>query len=327
MERDRSRARFGVGFAPILGADVRFSGLGRFQQSNPLFPIGGNQNYEYDNGFVRIDGSGNAGGSTTNWSYLSGDQYNPAGLGTLDFDLSRSLGNASVDDDQSMSPGIELFWELEMGRVPKMALGDRVPRWGFKATLQYVNLSVENCDSLFSDLGRFTDSFPLNGVIPPLAPFTGSAEGPNALLGGSPTRSESFLAKGAMVTGNRDFDADLFGVGLGAYLEYPVSDRFFLSAEVGVSLTLVSADYSFDSTTTIQGVGTQFQSGSSSDTSVLPGLFIGLKAQYDFSPQWAIYSSAKYQYLEDFEISAADTKAELSLNQSAIVSVGALFRF
>lgn len=132
-----SRWRVGVGFAPLLGADAKFGGLGRFTSPFPPQSLGGGQNYQYDDGYVGVDASGNAGGLTSNWGYDNDQQYNPANGGSLGLSLSNSLTNGSVDDSEDFSPGLEVLGECDLGTVQFLSVGGRKAVWGVKVGFAY----------------------------------------------------------------------------------------------------------------------------------------------------------------------------------------------
>lgn len=322
-----SRWRVGIGFAPLLGADVKFGGLGAF--SSPFQPQapGGGQNYQYDDGFVGVDASGNAGGLTSNWGYSNDQQYSAANGGSLDFSISNSLANGSVEDSDDFSPGLELFGELELGEIPKLSLGGRPAVWGVRVGFSYADIGFENRSALSSDVRRTTDTFALDGVIPPLAPYTGSATGPGPLISDSPSRAVSLIRGGATVTGSRELDVDLFGISAGPYIDWAITKNFYLGCEAGLSIALANGDYEFASSTSVAGLGSQQSSGSASETDLLPGVYFGLRANHALSEQWGLYASARYQLYDDFEVRAGGSEATLSFDGTFVAAFGATFSF
>ena len=321
-----SRWSIGGGFAPLVGVDAKFSGLGFFR--NPLTPqaLGGSQEYLYDNGFVRVDSSGNVGGKTWNWGYDDNSQYDSVG-DSLEFSISNSQANGSIKESDDLSGGFEVFGLYDMGEIPSLSLGNRSARWGLKATLHYANISIGNSSSLTSGVSKMTDSFGLGGVLPPSAPYSGSFSGPGPLIGDSPIRTMGESSSGALVSGERDLEVHLFSLTVGPYLEYPITNRLSLSAEAGLSLALVSGEYDFSSSTSIVGAGTQNTTGSGDETSLLGGFSIGVNAIYRFNESWSGYGGLKYQYLEDFEIDAAGSSADLDFGSAFQFSLGAIYHF
>ena len=318
--------RVGGGYAHLLGLKTEFRGLGTFNSPNMIQPLGGGINRDYDNGYVRVDISNNQDDETWNWSYDDDSQHNPAGSGSINYSITNSLANASVDEDDGGHPGLELFAYYDMGVANLMS--NKVPNasWGFRYGLQYNRVDMSNNSVLSTGLTTTTDRFDLGGNIAPLAPFTGSFSGPCPLLSDSPTRATSLAGTG-IVQGNRELDLDLTQFSLGTYLELPVTDKFHVICEAGLSLGFASGSYNFQSATTLSGLGTQNSSGSNSSNKILPGAYIGLGATYALDDQWAILVSARYQYMDRFDISAKDTEASLSFDSAYLLSLGCVYSF
>ena len=78
-----SRLRLGAAYAPLVGLKTEFGGLGKFNSAFTPKPLGGGRNYNYDDGFVRVDSSDNMGDQTWNWSYDNDSQFNAADGGSL----------------------------------------------------------------------------------------------------------------------------------------------------------------------------------------------------------------------------------------------------
>lgn len=324
VRMQRSRWSFGGGIAPLFGVDARFSGLGGF--TNPLMslPTGGGQNYFYDDGYVGVDSSGNTGGQTWNFGYTS--HIDPSAT-ELELSISNSASNAVASSSDEADFGFEFFARYDLGEVPRLSLGSQAARWGLKSTLHYANLSISNNSQLTADVVRLTDRFGLNGVLLPMAPYAGSFNGPGPLIRDSPIRTTSIVAGGATVMGSRDLNAHLFSFSVGPYLEFPITERFSLSAELALSLGIMDGEYSFSSATSIPGVGTQNQSASGDETSLITGFSFGLNGIYQINDDWSAYGGVRYQYYEDFEINAGNSKAELDFGGAYMITLGALWQF
>jgi hypothetical protein len=318
--------RVGAGYAQFLGLKTKFSGLGTFNNPNTLQPLGSGINRNYDNGYVRLDSSGNLGGQTWNWSYNNSSQYNSAGSGSINQSITNSLANAGTDEDGSSKPGAEIFAYYDMGAAGFNGRGKQPATWGFRAGLQYSRVNEDNQDLLSSGLTTTTDSFSLGGTPAPAAPFVGNPSGPGPLLSDNPTRSTANGGSG-LVSGNRELDVDLTLLNLGSYLEIPVTEKFDVLVEAGVSLGLADGSYSFRSSTTITNVGTQTSSGSDSSTDFLPGIYLGLGSTYKINDDWSILGSARYQYLQSYDLSASGSQASLSFNSAFVISLSAAYSF
>lgn len=317
--------RVGGGYSHLLGLKSEFRGLGRYNSPNIAQPLGSGINRDYDNGYVRIDSSNNEGGQTWNWSYDDASQLNTAGSGSINYSITNSLADARVDEDGGGQPGMELFAYYDMGAA-NLISSVRNATWGFRFGLQYNRVDINNNSALSTGLTTTSDSFDLGGVIAPLAPFTGSFAGPGPLLGDNPSRITSLGGTG-IVNGNRELDLDLTVFSFGTYLEIPVMEKFHVLCEAGLSLGVASGSYRFESATTIAGLGTQNSGGSNSSTKILPGANLSVGAIYELNQNWSIHASARYQYMDSFDINASDTEATLSFDSAYVLSLGCVFKF
>jgi hypothetical protein len=320
-----SRWSFGTAFAPILNVDANFSGLGGFSSPFAVQPLGGGRNYNYDDGFVLVDSSGNAGGLTSFWGYDSASQYNPAGTGSINQNITNSLGNGKAGETEDLSAGMEFFAYLDMGKVAEIS--SRPVNWGFKGSLHYGRISIGNSGSLTSDVARVTDAFDLGGNVPPGAGYAGTFNGGGFLIGDDPSRTTTLIDGGATIQGKRDIDVDLFTLGFGPYLEIPVTEKFAVNAEAGANVAIAHGDYEFDSITTIAGVGSQSTRGEESRTMLLPGLYAGLSATYQLTAHFGLYASARYQYIDQFKISTNGSQVNLNFDGAAIISLGGVWTY
>ena len=318
--------RIGGGYAQLLGLKTEFSGLGKFGSPFTPQPPGTGIERDYDNGYVHVDSSGNLGGETWNWSYNDDTQYNPAGTGSINHSISNSLASGHAEDRGASEPGVELFAYYAMGPADLSGLNIHTATWGFRGGLQYSRINMGNHNSISTRVGTTTDSFDLGGNVPPLAPYTGSFDGPGPLLGDDPTRSTGASNPGR-VSGKRDLDVDLTLVTFGTYLEIPVTRDVDLLLEAGGSLGVAHGSYDFNSETTIAGIGTQQSRGNASGTDLLPGIYFGLGGIYQISERFSVIGSARYQYMDSFNLEANGSKASLSFGSTFMLSLGGVYSF
>ncbi|MFD0895929.1 hypothetical protein KBB96_08280 [Luteolibacter ambystomatis] len=326
MPEPTSPWRFGIGGAQILGIKTDFTRLGTFQSSFTPQPLGGTVNRDYDDGFVHIDSSGNLGNATTNWSYNNASQYNPAGTGSINYSITNSRATGSAREDGGANPGVDLFAYRDMGPVGFSGLDGHKATWGFRAGLMYSHLGISNHDAVFTGLTTVTDSFDLGGTIPPQAPYTGSFNGPGPLLGDQPIRTISNGGTG-FVTGSRELDVNLAVLSFGPYLEIPITDKFDVLLEAGISLGWADGDYEMHSATTVTGLGTQTSNGRGSKSDFLPGFYLGATADWKVNSDWSVLFGGRYQYLSQFDVTAGGSEASLSFDSAFVISLGVAYTF
>ena len=204
-----SRWRFGAGYAPLIGLKADFNGLGTFNNDFTPQAVGGGVDYDYDDGFVHVDSTGNLDGETWNWGYQNDSQHDPSGEGSIAFSLSNSVADGNAREDGGLENGFEGYAYFDMGAVDIAALKDRGATWGFRGGLHYARIDMSNDDVVSSRIDTLTDRFSLGGTIAPLAPFSGSFDGPGPLINDSPFDRSSAIGGQALVVGSRDLEVHL----------------------------------------------------------------------------------------------------------------------
>lgn len=323
-----SRWRLGVGYAPLVGLKTQFRGLGNFNPSFTTQPLGGGVDYNYDDGFVRVDSSDNFGDETWNWGFENASQVDPSGLGSVDYTLTRGVADGAADEDGGGEMGVEVFGYLDMGAVSIIPmLEKRGATWGFRSGFNYNHVDVNNQSTISSSTVTQTDRFKLNGTVAPPAPYRdGSFDGPGPLIGDSPSRSFS-PGGSALISGSRELDVHLNVFSLGSYVELPVLNNFSLMFEGGVSAGIASGSYDFESRTSIAGIGSRQSSGSDSEAEFLPGFYLGIEAIYQMNKNWGIQVGGRYQYMDEFNLNSSGSSASLSFDSAFVLSLGTVYSF
>jgi hypothetical protein len=323
---------FGAGYAPIIGLRTEFSGFGNFRNPFPVPAPAGGTNYFYTNGSVQVDSSGNAGGQTSFFSYNNAAQYDPAGFGgngALNF--STLGGNVSgagsvVDNNVAAAAGFQMYGYLDLGEVSFLPAADgRKASWGLRTGVQYARVNNSNNAGQVGSVGTINDSFNLNGVIPPAAPYTGTFGGPGPLLGDTPTRTTGTAV--AAISGYRQLDVQLAVTTFGSYLALPVTKKLDVMLEGGGVLAVASGGYTYESTVSVPGVGTQVSGGHKHSTKLLPGVYTSVGLAWHMTEQFSLQGSVRYQFMRQFSLNANGSNANLSFDSAFVLSLGALYKF
>ena len=298
--------RFGMNFKANFQNNVSYLG-----PVNPGLAIGG-ANHSYNDGYVLVDSSGNAGGLTWNWGYQNASQV--VG-GSMQFHAIQSSGSSSKTDDPQY--GGELVYQRVVGHLPFLSSG----RWGFEFGFGLTDINLK--ENYSGNVTAITDTYALNGVLPPSAGYNGTFNGPGALLGDTPTRTFASAA----LTSNQKLSGQLFSIRLGPFAEWNLTPELSLSASVGLTLTPAIIDYDFSETGSLPGGGTYADSGHSSKTRLLYGPYVGAMLRYDFTKNWGVYVGAQFQSLNDMEISSGTHTARLDQSATVYGTVGISWRF
>src|SRR5258706_2868898 len=154
---------------------ARFKGLAALPQPMSSRLTARGDRYNYDDGYVLTDNSGNFGGQTWYWGYdNSASQI--AGNTVL---LSRSTvmgGSAGQSLDSEPSVGAEVGFRRQLGRREWF-------RFGVEAAANYQDMTASGSSSGIASVSRTTDAYPFTaGTTPPTATsgsvYQGSYEGP-----------------------------------------------------------------------------------------------------------------------------------------------------
>lgn len=311
-----------LSFGPRLGYSIKaqFSNNPAPFANNPATdpgdPISG-VDHEYDDGYVRVDGSGNANGSTWNWGYENASQV----VGdSMEFHSTRSNlafgpSNSEAKDDPQY--GGELTYQRVIRTVGNSGLG------GLEAAFSFTDLDLESRANGAGPSTLITDRFALNGVVPPGPGYNGTFTGPGALLGDIPTRTTA----PATSTSQESLSGEIYGFRLGPFLEWEMGPRLSVALSAGLSLAPTRIDYDFSETTQSVLGGTFTTSGSSSTTRLLYGGYAGATLRYDIDERWGFYVGAQFQRLNDLKLSVGAREALLDQSETLYGTAGLSFRY
>ena len=189
--------RFGLNFKSSFNNSAAF----RSPTVSPGLAIGGVDHF-YDDGFVRVDGSGNFGGTTTFWGYQNASQVVGAGL---EFHAIQTTSLPSRSDNPQF--GTELIYQRVFGALPNPLTG----LWGLEAGFGYTRLDLRSKRS--GSVPVTTDTYPLGVVLPPVPPYNGTSAGPGALLGATPVRTTTFASQ----SGQHALSGDMYSLRVGPF--------------------------------------------------------------------------------------------------------------
>jgi len=316
LSRFSFNARFG------LNISAKFKRAGSLSLTAPPRTTPDGNRYNYDDGYVLTDISGNAGGQTWNWGY---DQPGQIAGNTILMHRSTVAANApsatGVGEDDPQC-GFEFAYDRELGRRDKL-------HYGLEAAVNYMNLSLKDKSAYSGDVSRLTDAYSFTpGTTPPLAPYQGSFDGPGFVLGATPVSSTTALiAGGAAIVDQRNFDADIWGFRLGPYAEYSLSQDIDLWFSGGLAVGMVDGSASWKETAALLGGATMVGSGGGSDLGLLWGGYLSAKISWQFSERWSAEGGVQYQYLGTYQHNYGGQVMQLDLSKSIFLTLGLDYRF
>jgi hypothetical protein len=231
-------------FRMAFNVKTSFENVGAFTSSPPQTTPNGDA-FNYDDGYVLTDSSGNMMGYTRYWGYTSGSQL--PGNGTILMNRYSSGGSTVGGHNDEMLPGFELTYRRELGQGEKL-------RWGLEASGNYMHVSVSDSRTVSAGATRFTDTYALPAlegggfVSPPPPPYYQGPDlppGGSIVIGATPV-SSSMNTMSSSVSGSRHFESEVIGFRLGPYVEMPLGRNGKLSLSGGLSLAQVLSDFDFN---------------------------------------------------------------------------------
>jgi hypothetical protein len=299
---------FGLNFRSAFNIKARFS-----DPSSLAFAPGVGALSHYNDGFVNSDSSGNQGGVTWNWGYQHVSQVSGGDV-LMHATGATEGGSEQATDDPNL--GFDFNYVRDIGHY-------KWGQWGIKIAFGYTHVQIGDGDPMSADLETITDKYPLNGVVPPTAPYVGSFSGPGPVIGSEPiSRSISVMPTGGMITGSHNVDAELYDLRLGPSFNIPLFHRFSLQAGGGLALGMVDSDFTF-----IENNAGATASGSNTRTGFLVGAYAEAGFAYRICHAASVFTGAQFQYLGNFHQTAGGRSAQLNFGQTIFYELGLQFQF
>ena len=278
----------------------------------------------YNDGYVRQDDGTAFDGSTWYWGYDSASQVQGGNLvysatgsqSVLRGDVDSPRGGANSRDSlRGFSPHLQLD-----GKSPLSFGGFRV---GFSAGFDFTqvdqSLAFSNfAATQFRDDYRldYVDTYALDGVIPPLAPYAGTIDGNGPLIGNLPTTRTITPVLLFTDTANfsnevrASFDMDVSSLALG-----PSLSRSWGPVDVGLQAGVILNVYSWEArqSETLKGTNS---SGTStvaswaegdSGTKFRPGVYLQADVSYDAGNHWSVGSFLRLDAAREFRAQAGQS--------------------
>jgi len=291
--------------------------------------------YNYDDGYVHTDVSGNEGGQTWYWGYDNSATY-PAGqisdgaafpANTILFSRSTPSGDfssPSMQDDPHL--GVEVVYDRHL--VTKQNIS-----YGVEVAGNYMNIALRDSRSFSGSTTRTTDAYSyMPGTTPPGAtpsdPYQGSYDGFGFLLGDTPAASGTAVVPGGYtVSGTRKLDADLWGMRLGPYADISLGERWNLWISGGLAVGVLDTEASWSESISLPGPVTLASFGNGSDSDLLWGWYVSANISYDITEHWSAVAGVQFQDLGKYSHGFGGRTAELDLSKSFFITVGVSWRF
>ena len=278
--------------------------------------------YNYNNGYVLTDISGNAGGQTWNWGYDGPGQI--SGNSIL---MSRSAPGADAasgdlsGDDANL--GFELTYDRELGHSGNW-------HYGVEGAVNYTRVSFNDSSSFMGNLVQTVDAYGFTpGTTPPATPpaYQGTFNGPGFLLNSTPSSSSSSVVGNTVVTGQRQFSSDIWGTRVGPYVEYPLTKNLDVSLSAGLAAAVLVNSASWNETIFVTGNPAATSVGSGNSTGFVWGGYVSANVSWQFYKAWRAEGGVQFQDLGTYSHDVGSRAVELDLSKSIFVTLGVGCKF
>lgn len=309
--------------------------LPRLGRSGGQYPgaIGGFADRTYNDGYVfKDDGTGDPNSLfpelTWYWGYqndaqVSGDSllFHTTGIVNA-FSQSKSRQNGDWDDEaQSAAPYLEAGYFFDLN--PQLRVGPSV-------SFMFMSFDSDKTVSTFAARQVFTstqftqtDTFALDGVVPPPAPYAGDLAGPGPLIPNIPaSRGVSKLLIGNQTADFRNrvhqsIDVNLYTFSIGPSLEY-TRGCLALTGQTGLALNIADTKADFRETLSVtrNGKTKTLRRWSAHDnrTDILPGFYLQGSAGCKLGERWTVSAFGRYDWTKDLTGEVGPSSYRLDLD-------------
>lgn len=330
-----SKNRFIVSYRLGLNITADFRRLGGFPAlTDPGPDTGATVNRNYDNGYNRVDVTGNNHqpgfpDTTWNWGFQGGDAVQ--GNSIVLHSTSSPSDAVSNNNDDGVNHGFELSYQRELKRAGKW-------RGGLEVAFGFTTLSINDQRVLHNEVNQITDTFPVPSgveVIPgyPFGPsdsYFGTYDGPGPLLDSSLNpgqRVRTVLTDVTTITGHRQLDADIYLFRLGPYVEFPLTEKWSLFVNGGLNIAIGATQFSYTETVTFNNTIRATRADTGSRTDVLVGAYAGGGVSYALNDRWSLLAGAQFQTAGRSVNTQGGKQSILDMGNTIIVTLGVGYSF
>ena len=296
-----NRHRFSISYRSLGQSSVELRGLGRYTSPNSgTLTLGTTeQDRVYDDGYKRVDSSGNEGSRTWNWGYADDSQVSPL-TDSIALSIYETSGTERLKDEPS-APGFLFSYGQVIGELPFSFTNSATPSlWGAEFHVGYNRLESEHRFSFQGDISRTSDSYALNGVVPPSAPYAGTFDGPGPILSDVAMRSIDLLENASSVRGSWEADLDLYTLGAGPFFEIPLHEQLTLTLGFGIQAGVVRSSFRADEIVTVRGGAANSRSIHDSDSDLLFGAYASAALQVNLEDNVYLFAAIRWETLDSF---------------------------
>lgn len=305
-----------IGLPVMVNIKSSFSENGQFNIPSQAGPVGvTGANHIFNDGYVKVDNTGDARQQTGYWGYDNASQYNS----TLDTLTMHSSTGYSLSGEGSREaqpfPGFEAAYGTDLFRFAHVRIG-----WELGAELMPIHVSDD--EALNASVTQSLFTFGTGSIIMPTAPYNGGISSyPEPTISDIATNAGSTNVTGT-VTGSRRLEMMLYTVRLGPTLGWNFMPGAELTAGAGPVVGVLTGDYEFSETITTPGSGSAYNSGRYNATKGIFGGYANASLVFQVINHGDVYLGAEFMPLGNVNMNFPGREASLDLRQALQFSAG-----
>jgi hypothetical protein len=305
-ENDDWTRHFRIGAMVGLNISANFSMKGKF-----TIPGNNAASGIYDDGYVRVDDTGNAQGYTSYWGYNNQSQLVGSTL-TMHSTTSYSASGSS-EESGSAFPGFDMAYGGNLWDWGRTRIG-----WDLGFGLVPINIT-DNQTITGVSVNQTVYKFNTGTINVPGAPY----QGPHNSAG-NPTIFSNFTSynttNSGTITGSHTLDVMLYTVRLGPSLYWDLNQYLGLSAGVGPAVGIVSGSLKYNDTI---NTGTSVSNKGQIDaTDLVYGGYVNASLMYHLEKNGDLYLGVQYMSLGNATISGGGRQGQLNLGGQVYITAG-----
>lgn len=300
-----------------LKADFRLTGSGPFTVTGGQpGPATSGIDHFYDDGYVRVDATGNAGdngGYTSYWGYNNSGQ--DIGGSLLFHSAKTFVGSGSAQEAGGALPGVDVAYGGQLFNFHSAQVG-------WELGFGWLSVDIENKRPISIVATRTVHSYSTAGIIVPDAPYNGGfGPGSAPTIGAMPEALADDTETGGL-TGTR-LEASLYALRFGPTLHWELPRRFAVQAGGGVAAGFVTGELNLDETLRFEdGSSARNNGGSFSDSKFVYGGYVGGTLMYHAEKHGDFYLGVQYMPLGSATFSGGGREAKLNMSGGIYISAG-----
>lgn len=313
--------RIGASVGMNLSADFQTTGVQSVSGSNPGAAVGGIDHF-YDDGYVRVDETGNALNRTTFWGYQDASQRDDAAK-TITYRGTRSFtANGFTSADDSPNLGFDMAYGGTFRNWDRVAIGGE---FGFNFTLFSTHDRSVLSGTLVRSVHSYTHDFPTADI--PAPPYNGNSSGVGPSLPATPTALPDETVAGTVGGAGRSLEGILYNFRLGPLLRWQMHPRWTLNGSAGGAFGFFDGVYRYNETIALATGATTRNVGKFGSLEMTYGGYAGAVVMYDSGNYWEAFVGAHFMHLNSVDLEGPGRRATLNLDAGIFLTAGINWSF